>query len=821
MADSSGSRSPGTDFIRQIVADDVASGRYGGRVVTRFPPEPNGYLHIGHAKSIALNFGIAEEFGGRCHLRFDDTNPITEEEEYVRSIQDDVRWLGFDWGEHLYFASDYFERMYECAEILVRKGCAYVDSQSEDEIREGRGTVTEPGIESPYRSRTVEENLDLLRRMRAGEFEDGAHVLRAKIDMASPNMLMRDPVLYRIRHAHHYRTGDDWCIYPLYDYAHCLEDAFEEVTHSICTLEFENNRELYDWVLDHVGFEEPRTHQYEFARLNLDYTVLSKRKLIRLVHEGHVGGWDDPRMPTLAGLRRRGVPPSAIRAFLAMVGVARTDARVDAGKLEYAIRDDLNRTAPRVMAVLDPLRVVLVNYPEDANEMLRAPYYPRDVPLEGSRDVPFSGELFIERADFAEHPPKGFRRLVPGGEVRLRYAYVIRCVEVVKDPDSGEIVELRCSYDRQTRGGDTPDGRRVRGTIQWVSAAHALDAEVRLYDRLFDVPDPEEVPEGGDFTDHLNPESLRVVRAKIEPSVASDDPGTRYQFERTGYFWRDPVDGMGDALVFNRIVTLKDTWTKRKARARPGAPKPKTRTPGQGGGPAAPETAPGAASGSAAAARVSRERAGKRRADPELATRMRRYTDEWGVPAAAADVLTGSRAISDFFEAALAAHEDAPAVAAWIVNDVRGVLEGREIGDLPFDGAALGRLLALVAEGRISRRAAKDVLAELAESGGEPAEIAARLGVERVADREALATVVDGVLAAWPDKVAAYRAGRESLMGLFVGEVMKATRGAADPVAVRALLRERIATEGGAGDDRGDATSGDPADSGAGEGGGR
>jgi len=810
MADPSGSRSPGTDFIRQIVADDVASGRYDGRVVTRFPPEPNGYLHIGHAKSIALNFGIAEEFGGRCHLRFDDTNPITEEEEYVRSIQDDVRWLGFDWGEHLYFASDYFERMYECAEILVKKGRAYVDSQSEDEIREGRGTVREPGVESPYRARTVEENLELLRRMRAGEFEDGAHVLRAKIDMASPNMLMRDPVLYRIRHAHHYRTGDDWCIYPLYDYAHCLEDAFEDVTHSICTLEFENNRELYDWVLDNVGFEEPRTHQYEFARLNLDYTVLSKRKLIRLVQEGHVAGWDDPRMPTLAGLRRRGVPPSAIRAFLEMVGVARTDARVDAGKLEYAIRDDLNRTAPRVMAVLDPLRVVLVNYPEDASETLRAPYYPHDVPLEGSRDVPFSGELFIERADFAEHPPKGFRRLVPGGEVRLRYAYVVRCVEVVKDPGTGEVVELRCSYDRQTRGGDTPDGRRVRGTIQWVSAAHALDAEVRLYDRLFDVPDPDDVAGGGDFTDHLNPESLTVVRAKIEPSVARDDPATRYQFERTGYFWRDPVDGVGDVLVFNRIVTLKDTWARGRSTAGPEVSRAEA---------GVAEAAPAATPPPAVSPRVSRDRAGKRRADPELVARMRRYTDEWGVPEPAADVLTGSRALSDFFEAAVTAHEDAAAVAAWVVNDLRGVLEGRDVGDLPFGGAALGRLAALVSEGHISRRAAKDVLAEMARSGGEPAEIAERLGVERVADRGALATVVDEVLAAWPDKVAAYRAGRESLMGLFVGEVMKATRGAADPVAARAVLRERIVAAGGSGDDRGGA-SGDRPDPGAQDGGG-
>lgn len=792
MSDATPSRPVGTDFIRQIVAAHLAEGRY-GEVVTRFPPEPNGYLHIGHAKSICLNFGLAQEFGGRCHLRFDDTNPETEEVEYVDSIQADVRWLGFDWGPHLYFASDYFERMYECALVLIRKGLAYVDSASEQEIREARGTVTEPGRPTPSRSRSVEENLDLFARMRAGEFPDGSHVLRAKIDLASPNMIMRDPVLYRIRHAHHYRTGDAWCLYPLYDYAHCLEDAFEDVTHSICTLEFENNREIYDWLLDNVGFQEPRTHQYEFARLELEYTVLSKRKLIRLVKEGHVSGWDDPRMPTVAGLRRRGVPPEAIRLFADLIGVAKANSRVDIGKLEYAIRESLNPVAPRVMAVLEPLRVVVSNYPEGPGEELDAPYFPRDVGKEGSRSVPFSRELFIERSDFAEDPPKGFKRLVPGGEVRLRYAYVVRCDEVVKD-EGGNVVELRCSYDPETRsdaaGGS--GGRKGMGTIHWVSARHALDAEVRLYDRLFDAADPDDVPEGEDFLTHLSPDSLRVVKgAKVEPSVAADAPSTPYQFERTGYFWRDPVDGVGEGLVLNRIVTLKDTWAKQAAPQK--APmKGATRgAAAPGSGASARARAAGLAP-TAEKPRVSAEREGQRRGDAELAARMARYAGELGLSAEDADLLTSSRSVSDFFESALAEHGDAPAVASWVVNDVRALAGGDDPATLPFDGGQLGRLVALVADGKVSRRAAKDVLAEMAKSGGDPAELAARLGLERVDDHGALEETVDAVLAGWPEKVAEYRAGKASLLGLFVGEVMKATRGAADPKAVKELLARKL-----------------------------
>jgi glutaminyl-tRNA synthetase len=548
-----------------MVARDVAAGKWGGRVATRFPPEPNGYLHIGHAKSICLNFGLAGEHGGTCNLRFDDTNPLTEEQKYVDAIEEDVRWLGFTWAGE-YYASDYFERLYDFALVLIKAGKAYVDSQTEEEIRVGRGTVTRPGVESPYRGRTVEENLDLLARMRAGEFPDGAHVLRARIDMSHVNMLMRDPLLYRIRHAAHYRRGDAWCLYPLYDFTHCLSDAIERITHSLCTLEFKDNRELYDWIVREVGIPEP-PEQTEFARLKLDYTVLSKRKLVKLVRDGHVTGWDDPRLPTIAGLRRRGVTPEAIRAFAEMIGVSRMDSQVDIGKLEHAIRDDLNTRVARVLAVLRPLKVVIENWPVGKVEELDAPYYPHDVPKEGSRKLPFSRVLYIERDDFAENAPKGFFRLSPGREVRLRYGYFITCTDVVKDP-AGQVIEVRCTYDPATRGGDAPDGRKVKGTIHWVSAEHALKAEVRLYDRLFTQPDPDAVPEDQDFTASLNPESLVVLEAAlVEPSVAQDPPGSRYQFERQGYFMSDPVDSKPGALVFNRTVQLRDTWAKLQAKA--------------------------------------------------------------------------------------------------------------------------------------------------------------------------------------------------------------------------------------------------------------
>ncbi|MDJ0912962.1 MAG: glutamine--tRNA ligase/YqeY domain fusion protein [Desulfobacterales bacterium] len=547
-----------SNFIRTIIDEDLKVGKNDGRVATRFPPEPNGYLHIGHAKSICLNFGIARDYGGRCNLRFDDTNPTKEEVEYVESIKEDVRWLGFDWEEREYYASDYFQKLYAYAVQLIKKDKAYVDSLSAKEIKDYRGTLTEPGKNSPYRNRSIEESLDLFERMYAGEFEDGQHVLRAKIDMAHPNLLMRDPTLYRIRKVPHHRTGDAWCIYPMYDFTHCLSDSIEGITHSICTLEFENNRALYDWVLDTV---EATCHpqQIEFARLNLDFTVMSKRKLIELVDKKYVDGWDDPRMPTICGMRRRGYTPAAIRSFCDRIGVAKRDSIVDMALLEYSVREDLNKCAPRVMGVLRPLKVIIDNYPEDQVEELDAINNPED-PDAGMRKIPFSRTLYIEREDFMEDPPKKFFRLAPGREVRLRYAYFITCIDFVKDEQTGDIIELHCTYDPQTRGGDSPDGRKVKATLHWVSAAHAVTAEVRMYDRLFTVENP--LAAEGDFKDYLNPNSLEVLRnCYLEPSLARAQPGDRIQFERLGYFCVDP-DTTPEMQVFNRTVTLRDTWAK-------------------------------------------------------------------------------------------------------------------------------------------------------------------------------------------------------------------------------------------------------------------
>jgi glutaminyl-tRNA synthetase len=549
-----------SNFIRTIIAQDLKDNKNEGRVATRFPPEPNGYLHIGHAKSICLNFSIAaENKGGTCNLRFDDTNPIKEEAEYVESIQEDVRWLGFNWEDRLFYASDYFEQLYQYAVQLIEAGKAYVCSLSADEIRESRGTLTEPGTNSPYRDRSVEENLDLFQRMRAGEFEDGAHVLRAKIDMASPNLIMRDPTLYRIRKVPHHRTGNDWCIYPMYDFAHCLSDSIEGITHSLCTLEFENNRQIYDWILDQLEVD-CHPQQIEFARLNLSYTVLSKRKLVELVQGGHVSGWDDPRMPTLSGLKRRGYTPESIRNFCERIGVARRDSVVDLALLEYSVREDLNIRAPRVMGVLRPLKVVIDNYPEGQVEELEALNNPED-PAMGTRKVPFSRVLYIEQDDFMEDPPKKFFRLAPGREVRLRYAYYITCVKAVKDENTGRVVALHCTYDPKTRGGSAPDGRKVKATLHWVSAAHAVKAEVRLYDHLFLKENPDE-DKDVDFKTHLNPNSMETLSSFVEPSLAAATPGSRFQFERLGYFCVDPVESSDKSLVFNRTVTLRDTWAK-------------------------------------------------------------------------------------------------------------------------------------------------------------------------------------------------------------------------------------------------------------------
>jgi glutaminyl-tRNA synthetase len=546
-----------TDFIRDAVTEDLRTGRY-NHVCTRFPPEPNGYLHIGHAKAIAISFGVAKDFDGLCNLRFDDTNPVKEETEYVESIKEDIRWLGHDWGDREYYASDYFDQLYEWAIDLIKKGKAYVDSSSPEEIKEHRGAFGQPGQESPYRNRSVEENLDLFERMRAGEFEDGSHVLRAKIDMSSGNMNLRDPIMYRILHATHHRTGDEWCIYPMYDWAHGQSDSIEGITHSLCTQEYEDHRPLYDWFLDQLEIYHPR--QIEFAPLILTYTVLSKRNLLRLVQQGHVSGWDDPRMPTISGLRRRGYTPEAISTFLSRIGLAKTESVVDIALFEHCVREDLNMTAPRVMAVLHPLKVVITNYPEDQVEELEAINNPEDAGM-GTRKVPFSRVLYIEQDDFREDPPRKWFRLAPGREVRLKHAYYVTCEDVVKD-ESGEVIELRCTYDPETRGGGSADGRKVKGTLHWVSAAHALDAEVRLYDYLYTKADPNDVEEGQDFTANLNPGSLEVLTdCKMEPSLGTEKPGSRFQFLRLGYFCLDP-DSHDGKLVFNQTVSLRDTWAR-------------------------------------------------------------------------------------------------------------------------------------------------------------------------------------------------------------------------------------------------------------------
>ncbi len=772
--DTAGRREPPLDFIRTIVRDDLAHGKHPG-VVTRFPPEPNGFLHIGHAKSICLNFGVAREFGGRCNLRFDDTDPAKEDTLFVEAIQDNIRWLGFDWGAGLYNASDYFEDLYRFAVQLIERGGAYVCSLSEADIRETRGTVTEPGRGSPYRHRSVSENLELFARMRHGEFPDGAHVLRAKIDMASPNMKMRDPVIYRIRHVTHHHTGDAWPIYPMYDFAHPLSDALEGVTHSLCTLEFENNREFYDWILAQV--DAPSTpRQIEFARLNLDYTVMSKRRLLELVEEKRVSGWDDPRMPTLAGLRRRGYTPEAIRAFCHSVGIAKSDNTVEMGQLEHFIRDDLNHKAPRVLAVERPLKVVLTNYPEDRVEELDAPCYPHDVPLEGSRAVPFSRELYIERDDFLEEPPRGYHRLAPGREVRLRYAYIIRCDEVVTDPATGEVTELRCSYDPETRSGSDTSGKKVQGTIHWVSAVHAIEAELRLYDRLFSVPDPQGDPER-DYRERLNPKSLESVKGLVEPSLGAARPGERFQFERLGYFCVDPESTAG-ALVFNRIVTLRDSWLKIVQR-------------GDGNAPRRPRR-PRAAPGNQAQAPVERKSPEHAELTPGQRARMEHYRDRLGLAGNDARLLASDDGLAGFFEEAVRACDNARSAANWVIHELRAHLKETPVESLPLTPAALAELVSLIDARTISGNAAKRVFAEMVVEGGRPADIVDRLGLRQVADAGQLEPVVDAVITAHPDNVALYRQGKSNLLGFFVGQVMKSTQGKADPRLVNELLRAKL-----------------------------
>ncbi len=763
------------NFLADIVAADLAAGRNGGKVVTRFPPEPNGFLHIGHAKSILLNFGLARAFGGRTHLRFDDTNPITEEAEYVEAIQADVRWLGCEWGDRLFYASDFFPRMYECAERLVREGHAYVDTQGQEAIREQRGAFGRPGTNSPFRDRPAAESLGLLRRMKAGEFPDGAMVLRARIDMAHPNVLMRDPLLYRIRHAHHHRTGDAWCIYPMYDFAHPLEDAFEGVTHSICTLEFESNRELYDWVLDRLGPWDPRPRQYEFARLALGYTVMSKRKLLQLVTEGRVSGWDDPRMPTIAGMRRRGVTADALRDFAELIGVAKNNSVVDIGKLEFAIRGDLEARSPRALAVLDPVRLVVTDWPQGKVEQLSIPWWPGEPERGGSRKVPFGRELLVEREDFSLDPPKDWKRLAPGREVRLAGAYVVRCTEVVRGP-GGDVTELRCTHDPASLA-DAAASRRAQGTIHWVHGPSAVAAPVRLYDRLFQAELPDAEPS---FLDALNPASLAVASgARLEPALAKAEPGARFQFLRPGYFFVDPVESRPGAPVFNRTITLRDAWTAKAApRVEERKPREKKAVPGET--PAPPRKT------------RAEFRAAARAANPELERRYVSYTKEHGLSQEEADLLTGDPATASYFDAAVAAKAKPATAARWLLNDLAGLAGDRDLGALPLGGAAFGRFVALVDGDRLTPAAAKALLADLVASGGEPEARLKALGLEKVEDRGAVEAAVAKVLAAHAQEAERYRAGEKKLFGVLVGAAMKQTGGAADAALVRKVLEEKL-----------------------------
>lgn len=751
------------NFLHDIIDADREAGRYGGRVQTRFPPEPNGYLHIGHTKSINLNFSLAEDYGGTCRLRFDDTNPEAEKTEYVEAIQRDIEWLGYR-PDTVEFASGYFEQLYAFAEDLVRKGLAYVCDLDVETIREQRGTLTEPGVESPYRGRSVAENLDLLARMRSGEFADGERVLRAKIDMSARNMLMRDPLLYRIRNVAHHRTGDAWHIYPMYDFAHCLSDAVEGVTHSICTLEFENNRELYDWLLEQVEVEAP-PKQYEFARLAIGYTVMSKRILKALVEEGHVSGWDDPRMPTVAGMRRRGFTPGSLRAFAEAVGVTKNNSLIDFGRLEHAVRDALNHEAPRVMAVLDPLPVRISGLDE---ETLDASVWPHDVPREGTRALPLTSSVFIERDDFALEPPRGFKRLAPGRAVRLRHGPVIVCDEAVER--DGEVVELRCSV--------APDGTRPKGTIHWVPES-AASVTVRLYDRLFGV----ELPgKARDFREDLNPDSLRTVEARVEPWLTSAGPGQHFQFERLGYFFTDPGESADGAPVFNRVVTLRDSWAKQAE-----APGADADSPAGSGEKRAKEKKVRPRARTAAEIREA-----ARAADPELRARQTRYRDDLDLGEDEADLLSGDRALSDLFDATVAAHADLDAVVKLFRNDVARIAKEQDIATLPVGGAALSLLLDRVSDGTISQSAARDVLDAIVTTGESADDAIARLGLKQMDDDAALEAVIARVVAAHPDKVARFRDGNQGMLGFFMGQVMRETGGKANPQKTNQLLRAAL-----------------------------
>ncbi len=745
------------DFLRTIVEEDLKSNKY-KKIITRFPPEPNGFPHIGHAKSICINFGIARDYNGYCNLRMDDTNPTTEDTKYVEALKDAVQWLGFNWGDNVYFTSDYFPKIYNYAVELVKMGKAYVDSLNEEEIREYRGTVTEAGKRSVYAQRSIEENLDLLERMKKGEFKEGEHVLRAKIDMSAANMKMRDPLLYRIRHAHHFRTGDEWCIYPMYDFAHCLSDYIEGITHSICTLEFENNRDIYDWVLDTLNLTPPRPYQHEFARLGINYTVMSKRKLLELVNGNYVNGWDDPRLPTIAGYKRRGYTPESILNFCDQIGIAKANSMVDVSQLEFCIRDDLNKKAPRVMCVLDPLKITIENY--EGTEEIEASYYPHDVPKEGSRKIPFSKEIYIEREDFMENPPKEYNRLTPEQSVRLRHAYIITCKEVIKDTN-GNIIEIKAEYNPNSKSGQDTSGIKVKSAIQWVDAKEAKQIEVRLYDRLYSC----EAPDG---LEDLNPDSLHIIKkALVEPAVITDKVDERFQFERQGYFYADPIDYSDEKPVFNKIVGLKDSWAKKTT---------KTETK------PAPKIEP-------------KKEVIHGEAEPlnlEQKALFEKYTNELNLNNEVSNILARDEQLSSFYEEALSQLNSPITLANIVTNEVAKELKEKELNELKFTAVEIAELIKMVDEETISNKIAKQVFEEMAQSGEKPTKIVEDKGLIQISDPNIILPIIDEIIAKSPEIKEKYKGGNQKLFGFFVGQVLKATEGKANPKVVNELVTKQL-----------------------------
>ena len=746
------------DFLRLRVEEDLQAGKY-NKVITRFPPEPNGFPHIGHAKSICINFGIASDYKGQCNLRMDDTNPTKEDTKYVEALKDAVTWLGFNWGDNVYFTSDYFDKIYEYAITLIKMNKAYVDSINEEEMREFRGTVKEAGKRSIYANRSIEENLELFEKMKNGEFKDGEHVLRAKIDMSAANMKLRDPLLYRIRHAHHFRTEDKWCIYPMYDFAHCLSDYIEGVSHSICTLEFENNRDIYNWVLDTLGLELPRPYQYEFARLGINYTVMSKRKLLELVQEKLVSGWDDPRMPTIAGYKRRGYTKESILNFCDQIGIAKANSMVDVAQLEFCIRDDLNKKVPRVMCVLDPLKVTIENY--EGFEEIDASYYPHDVPKEGSRKIPFSKEIFIERDDFCENPPKGYFRLTPTQPVRLRHGFIITCKEVIKD-SNGNITEIKAQYHPDSKSGEDTSGIKVKSAIQWVSSKEAIKIEVRLYDRLF----KNEAPEG---LEDINPNSLKIIKdALIEPAVITQKPDERFQFERQGYFYADPIDYTNEKPVFNKIVGLKDSWAK------------KTVTKQEVKKQSKKEVKKEQVIGSEVAM------------SDEQKALFDKYTNELRLNSEVANILARDEKLSSFYEQTLQELNSPISIANIVVTEVARVLKEKQINELKFTSKQIAQLVKMLDEETISSKIAKEVFEYMSKNGDNPLQIVEEKGLIQISDPSIILPIIDEVIAKNPDNVEKFKAGNTKLLGFFVGQVLKNTGGKANPKVVNELVAKQL-----------------------------